>query len=60
MDILAQEWLADKTRSPETRQYLLEQVFPTLVIGLEKLLLASENQDNYINPVNWLAQWLMR
>ena len=61
MDLLAQEWLEDKTRSPENRMYLLENVLPTLVIALEKLLESTEAaEDHEINPVNWLAQWLLR
>eukprot|EP00047_Mylnosiga_fluctuans_P015648 m.48141 g.48141 ORF g.48141 m.48141 type:complete len:145 (-) comp6018_c0_seq3:105-539(-) len=60
IDLLAQEWLADKTRSPENRLYLVEHVLPTLALGLEKLLLATGDENTNVNPVNWLAQWLIR
>ena len=62
MDLLAKEWLegSDALRSPENRIYLLDQVLPCLVMGLEKLLVAAEGQEDRINSLNWLGQWLSR
>eukprot|EP00048_Salpingoeca_helianthica_P023099 m.22249 g.22249 ORF g.22249 m.22249 type:complete len:147 (-) comp8269_c0_seq1:20-460(-) len=61
MDLLAQEWLESDSKSKDTRIYLVEKILPTLVVGLEQLLQKTENgiSDNF-NPVNWLAQWLIR
>lgn len=60
MDILAAQWLSG-AQSAETRLYLVENVLPSLIVGLEKLLQkADESSDEDFNSVNWLAQWLTR
>ncbi len=61
LDLLATEWLDDSPKSAETRLYLVEQVLPTLVLGLEGLLQqADQGEDEDFNALNWLAQWLTR
>ena len=66
-DELVKEWLVKEPSLP-TRLFLAERVLPTLVLGLEKLLVevgrkglvdTTEQQDNF-NPVNYLAQFMMR
>lgn len=61
MDLLAQEWLQAGSKSTETRLYLVEHILPALVVGLEQLLQKTKDgaSENF-NPVNWLAQWLIR
>lgn len=67
-EMLALEWLNKIDASIETRAYLVENFLPVLVLGCEKVLkeaskrsLVSENKSdiNY-NPINVLAQFLMR
>ena len=67
-EMLALEWLNQIDASIETRAYLVEHFLPVLVLGCEKVLkeankrnLIQENKNdlNY-NPINFLAQFLMR
>ena len=52
----------------DTRAYLVETILPTLILGVEKLLMEADNKgltasnemDPNFNPVNYLAQYLMR
>lgn len=52
----------------DARAYLVENILPTLILGVEKLLMEAdrlsltgkEEGDPNFNPVNYLAQYLMR
>eukprot|EP00794_Sanderia_malayensis_P014064 gene14064-15530_t len=67
-DILTNDWFKDKNISRSQRVYLLEKLIPTLVLGVEKLvtvaakknLIGSESTSKDFNPINYLAQFLMR
>lgn len=68
LELLAREWLSEQRADLNTRTYLVEKLLPTLVVGVEKLLTevslrgiaeCEEMQPDF-NPVNYLAQYLMR
>ena len=68
-ELLARDWLNVTEATLETRAYLVEKLMPTLILGMEKLLneadkrgLAngSDKRDPNFNPINHLAQYLMR
>ena len=68
VDILAREWLNLVSLSPESRIYLLENILPLVILGIEKLctevskksLEDSVELTSEFNPINYLGQYLMR
>jgi uncharacterized protein (UPF0297 family) len=67
-DTLSDEWMSEDIDAASVRTYLLDQVIPTVVLGLEKLLVEIDKLDlvnadadrGSYNPINYLAQYLMR
>lgn len=68
VDTLALQWLNTNEVTVDARAYLLEKLLPTLILGIEKLLMAAEREgltesnesSPDFNPLNYLAQYLMR
>ncbi|RNA10512.1 EF-hand calcium-binding domain-containing 5 [Brachionus plicatilis] len=68
IELLALEWLTKLDSSSEIKTYLLENFLPILVLGCEKILkdaqskrlLGKNETDPNFNPINRLAQFLMR
>ena len=66
--LIAMEWLSKSSMSFDTRAYLLEHFLPVVVLGCDKLLQAAASRnlvdtnrrDANFNPINFLAQHLMR
>lgn len=67
-DLLAKDWINEMDISIGQRAYLLDKLIPTLVLAVEKLLtvaekkglIDSEKPSKDFNPINFLAQYLMR
>ncbi|XP_066455689.1 EF-hand calcium-binding domain-containing protein 5 [Eleutherodactylus coqui] len=65
-DVLAREWFSQEKSSADTRSYLLDQLMPSVVHGVESLLMELENkrvlEDDMVtfDPINYLGEFLMR
>ncbi|KAM6118574.1 EF-hand calcium-binding domain-containing protein 5 [Phoenicopterus ruber ruber] len=67
-DWLSKEWFSEEKESLDTRIYLLDKLLPTLIPGVEKLLmeverrnvLAPDKEPTTFNPINFLGEYLMR
>nr|XP_047124372.1 EF-hand calcium-binding domain-containing protein 5-like isoform X2 [Hydra vulgaris] len=63
-DSLVIDWLEEQLLPKNVLVYLLENIVPILVLGLQKLLIEAEKFDfkenKEFNPINFLAQYLMR
>jgi len=68
LDALASEWLAGDSETTQIRIYIVDNILPTLILGIVKLLIEvekrnlidTEEPDRNFNPINFLAQYLMR
>ncbi|XP_074119878.1 EF-hand calcium-binding domain-containing protein 5 isoform X2 [Sminthopsis crassicaudata] len=67
LDNLAYEWLNDNKMTLDTQAYLLEKLLPTLMPGVEKLLMEVEKRKLLqskkkikFDPINYLGEYLMR
>lgn len=67
IEILAKDWLSESNANVETRAYLVDRVLPTVILGVEKVLteverklLVDKEPSREFNPINFLAQYLMR
>ncbi|XP_065550914.1 EF-hand calcium-binding domain-containing protein 5 isoform X3 [Lathamus discolor] len=66
-DLLSREWFNNEKVSLDTRIYLLEKLLPTLIPGIEKLLMEVERKNVFaaeeptqFNPFIFLGEYLMR
>ncbi|XP_039742137.1 EF-hand calcium-binding domain-containing protein 5 [Pteropus medius] len=67
-DNLAKEWFNTENMTLNTRAYLLDKLLPTLVPGVEKMLMQVENKKLLteidipikFDPINYLGEYLMR
>eukprot|EP00039_Didymoeca_costata_P003052 m.64817 g.64817 ORF g.64817 m.64817 type:complete len:1602 (-) comp11677_c0_seq1:30-4835(-) len=71
IDALAGEWLSKQhgdNDGSDKRSYFVEKLLPSLILGLEQLLkrvdslglMEEEDLEGKLNPINDLAQYLMR
>lgn len=67
-DWLCREWFSDEKESLDTRTYLLDKLLPTLIPGVEKLLMQVERKNVLVpdkeptkfDPITFLGEYLMR
>ncbi|XP_075415726.1 EF-hand calcium-binding domain-containing protein 5 [Tenrec ecaudatus] len=66
-DNLAKEWFDTESTSLSTRAYLLDKLLPTLIPGVEKMLMQVEKKKllevdtpTKFDPINFLGEYLMR
>lgn len=67
-DDLAQEWFDIESMTLTTRAYLLDKLLPTLVPGVEQMLMQVEKKKllsksdipTKFDPINYLGEYLMR
>ncbi|KAK2500110.1 hypothetical protein MC885_012066 [Smutsia gigantea] len=67
-DNLAKEWFDTENMTLNTRAYLLDKLLPTLVPGVEKMLMQVEKKKllaevdipTKFDPINYLGEYLMR
>ncbi|XP_052660917.1 EF-hand calcium-binding domain-containing protein 5 [Harpia harpyja] len=67
-DWLSKEWFSEEKESLDTRIYLLDKLLPTLIPGMEKLLMEVERKNvlapgkepTKFNPICFLGEYLMR
>ncbi|XP_006036172.1 EF-hand calcium-binding domain-containing protein 5 [Alligator sinensis] len=68
LDWLSKEWFSDEKETRDTRAYLLDKLLPTLVPGVEKLLMEVERKKVLdtstdppkFDPIHFLGEYLMR
>lgn len=67
VDILTKEFLNKEKLSIDSRAYIIDKIIPVVVLGLEKLLIEADKKGLIVrdfepnfNPINFLAQYLMR
>ncbi|XP_042685902.1 EF-hand calcium-binding domain-containing protein 5 [Centrocercus urophasianus] len=67
-DGLCQEWFRNEEQSLDARTYLTDKLLPTLIPGVEKLLMEIERKDVLapgtehakFDPITFLGEYLMR
>ncbi|KAM5307824.1 EF-hand calcium-binding domain-containing protein 5 [Glossophaga mutica] len=67
-DNLAKEWFNVENMAVDDRVYLLDKLLPTLVLGVEKMLMQVEKKKlltevdipTKFDPINYLGEYLMR
>ncbi|XP_071431380.1 EF-hand calcium-binding domain-containing protein 5 isoform X2 [Pithys albifrons albifrons] len=67
-DWLARDWYCEERQTLDTRIYLLDKLLPTLIPGVENLLmeverkhvLVSDKEPTTFDPINYLGEYLMR
>ncbi|XP_037018675.2 EF-hand calcium-binding domain-containing protein 5 [Artibeus jamaicensis] len=67
-DNLAKEWFNIENMRVDDRVYLLDKLLPTLVLGVEKMLMQVERKKlltevdipTKFDPINYLGEYLMR
>ncbi|XP_060124303.1 EF-hand calcium-binding domain-containing protein 5 isoform X2 [Zootoca vivipara] len=68
-DKLSRDWFNDESMTLETRAYLVDKLLPTLVPGVEKLLMVAERKKALekeesepltFDPITFLGEYLMR